>query len=270
LGIDAAVCQDRPMSTIVSRAVQAPVLRAVDRVRERRYMRRLKPIVERYVLANGLTVSGGPFAGLEYLPEVQQVPKLAGTYELELHPAVAQWIADRPALIVDVGCAEGYYAVGLARAIPGAQVHAYDIDEGWRRRCARLADRNDVGDRVRVRGQCTLADLRALPTEGVALFLDCEGCELELLRPDAVPAMTGWSILVELHDFLRPGLTDEIVHRFEATHEIELIVQQGRDGLDRPELEVLDARSRAIALDEYRPEAMRWANLRPRASAPED
>lgn len=227
-------------------------------------MRMLDPIVHEYVDRNGMTVRGGPFAGMEYPRDLAQIPKLTGVYEIELHPAVARWIADPPSVVVDVGCSEGYYAVGLARALPGAVVHAYDIDERSRALCADLAARNGVAARVDVRSECTLDTLRALPGDGVALFMDCEGCELDLLRPREIPPMAGWRIIVELHDFVRPGLGDEVLGRFAETHHVELIEERPRSEVNPEQLRFLDARRRAIALNEYRPQAMRWASLTPR------
>jgi hypothetical protein len=245
--------------------VPAPFKRALGRTRERRYLRALAPVVAAYVERNGLVVQGGPFPGMRYPPELAQVPKLTGAYELELHDAIAEWIATPPQIVVDVGCSEGYYAVGLARALPDAQVHAYDIDDRSRELCSGLALLNGVADRVDVRRECGLEELRALPAHGVALFMDCEGCESALLRPDLVAPMAGWRIIVELHDFIRPGLDDEVIARFSDSHEVEVIDERPRGDLDLEPLRFLTSRERATALNEFRPQRMRWAHLHPRA-----
>jgi hypothetical protein len=250
------------------KALLAPVVpdsfkRALGRLRERRYLRALAPIVDQYVDREGLVVQGGPFAGLRYPRDLAQVPKLTGAYELELHPALEEWVAAQPQIVVDVGCSEGYYAVGLARALPGAQVHAYDIDDRSREWCTGLAQLNDVPN-VDVRVECTLDTLRALPDRGVALFMDCEGCEADLLRPAEIPPMAGWRIIVELHDFLRPGLGDSVLARFADTHNVEEIAERPRKEADVASLAFLSARERAVALNEFRPARMRWAHLRPR------
>ena len=68
-------------------------------------------------------VSQGPFQGMRYLALAycsEVLPKLVGTYECELIPgieAICQAGCDR---IVDIGAAEGYYAVGMALRNPGA------------------------------------------------------------------------------------------------------------------------------------------------------
>jgi hypothetical protein len=206
---------------------------------------------------------------MDYLPEEQSwandvVAKLLGTYELELHRVVESWIAAAVPLVVDVGCAEGYYAVGFARALPTARVLAFDIDGAARTRCAALATRNGVADRVTIRGACTPETLMGLPEAGVALLVDAEGYERVLLDPAAVPRLSGWDILVELHDFLDPSITRTIVSRFAATHDTELIEERPREGAGLPELAFADDGLRRLVLSERRPAQMRWAALRPR------
>lgn len=50
------------------------------------------------------------------------VPNLVGSYESELHLQIEQLILERPQVVIDVGCAEGYYAVGLAQRLPDATI----------------------------------------------------------------------------------------------------------------------------------------------------
>src|SRR5437868_4115037 len=97
-------------------------------------------------------VASGPFKGLRYTRDVvgsALAPKLVGTYELELQGPVRQIIADAPRNIVNVGAAEGYFAVGFARAIPTASVVAYEGQEKGRKLIGRLAELNGVSERVR-------------------------------------------------------------------------------------------------------------------------
>jgi hypothetical protein len=239
----------------------------IDAQRNRLTMRRIAPANARFVAEHGLVVSGGPFRGMRYLPGLEAsqgdlVTKLLGSYEHELHAAVAAWPGSGLALAVNVGCAEGYYAVGLALADPTLKVLAYDVDPQARRLCAALAALNLVADRVQVHGWCDPATLAALPERGVGLFVDCEGYELTLLDPAAAPVLRHWSILVELHDFVDPTITETICARFADSHEIELIESTPRS-VDAPELSALAPRTRRLVLDE-RPVAMRWASLTPR------
>jgi hypothetical protein len=257
--------------SLIAAITPAPVKRAHERRSVRRRVAALVPPTEAYVARHGTEVRHGPLAGLRYPGDatddgtVYLVAKLTGAYELELHEAIEAWKASAPAHVVDVGSAEGYYAVGLAKAIPGATVHAYDIDAGARERCAALGELNGVAERLRVGEACTAEDLERLPEDGVVLLCDAEGYERELLDPERVPRLAGWPLLVELHDFLDPSITTTIVERFAATHDVQLIEERPRDGHDVPELRELPAAQRRVLLDENRPERMRWAYLRPAA-----
>ena len=253
----------------ISRLVPDAAKRALDRRRSARFLAIVRPATDEHVRRHGLEVRRGPLTGLRYLPELAQtsgdlVAKLVGTYEQELRPALEDWISASPTTIVDVGSAEGTYAVGLAVAIPRARVLAFDIDPAARARCRAMAELNGVADRVRVLGACTHDVLNGLAPDDLSLFLDCEGCELELLRPDLVPAMRRWPIIVELHDFVDPSITTTIVERFSATHDVRLVEGSDREAADLPELGGLDRRTRTALLSEFRPAAMRWGVLTPR------
>ena len=210
--------------------------------------------VRGYVAQHGLTVVAGPFAGLAYVREALYVaeglvPKLAGSYERELAGVIERAIASEPPTVVNVGAADGYYAIGLARRLPEATVLAFDIDPSARRLCTRLARANRVAERVRVAGECDLAGLTDFVADRALVVMDCEGCEADLLVPERVPFLERCSVLVELHGILRPGSEDEVIGRFEQTHDVELIETEPRAD---------------PMLDERRPGPMRWAYFTPR------
>ena len=69
------------------------------------------------LFANKVVLTG-IFKGLKY-PELTAYgsalyPKLIGSYEKELCPTLARLLEKNYSEIIDTGCAEGYYAVGLA------------------------------------------------------------------------------------------------------------------------------------------------------------
>ena len=194
------------------------------------------------------------------------IAKLIGSYESELHGAVMAIIRQRPPVIVNIGCAEGFYAVGLARACPRSTIHAFDVERTNRRRCAQLASLNGVANRVHVHSACTEGSLMQLPLANAAIVADCEGCEAEVFSPTAVSALDGATILIEVHEGEYTDMLPKLMGRFEATHTAEVTPSRGRDWEDYPELTELRAEERMLALDEFRPETMRWLLLRSRRS----
>lgn len=180
--------------------------------------------------------------------------KVLGSYERELHPAIERILHDRFTVIVNVGCSDGYYAVGLGRRLPDARVHAFDLNEPFRAAAVRTAAANSVA--VTVREQCYPDELRRLCTGSRALVVcDCEGCEEQLVWPEF---LLGATVLVELH----PGTDILLPPRFEATHMVELIEAQPRDPNAYPELRNLPRAERELAVFE-RPLPQTWALLQP-------
>jgi hypothetical protein len=223
----------------------------------------------------GLRVASGPFTGMRFVSRSvwgAHVPKLAGTYERELHDLIEAMIARRPRLIVDVGAAEGYYAVGLATRLPEARVIAFDQMESARRELASLAAANAVGDRISIEGSCAPGSLeRALAGEAApAVVCDVEGFEDVLIDPAAVPSLRRAAILVELHDTKAPGVTGRVTERFAATHDIVQRAQVERHAdeyvLSRGTLRrAWPAGVVRYALNEFRTPGTSWAWMVPRA-----
>lgn len=163
-------------------------------------------------------------------------PKLMGIYEREINHFVEALVKSRPDTVIDIGAAEGYYAVGLARRLANTTVIAFEAEEEGRQLLKQLAQRNGVAERIRIRGFCDIASLgEAL--EGVgrcAIVCDAEGAESQLLDPDAVTAVRTAAILVELHPRKSPGVKELLKSRFEATHRIETALQVLRTEADFP------------------------------------
>jgi hypothetical protein len=223
-------------------------------------------------------VHGGPFAGMKFVGRgtgwkyVAQAswggpgPYLVGSYEEELHPHLERLIAKHPRLVVDVGAAEGYYAVGLAIRLPAAHVIAADIDWRARRACRRMATLNGVGKRLTTASAATHETLERWLRTPALVIVDCEGCELDLLRPEDVPALRSVDLIVELHDFVDSRATATIARRFANTHRVTIVESTERkaDSETYPALALLPRSLWAEVVDEHRPRdphPMRWAIL---------
>ena len=219
---------------------------------------------------NGGRVLGGPFAGMAYVEDATEgalAPRLIGTYEDELHPHLAEALAADPEVILDIGCAEGYYAAGLALLAPRARVHAHDTSETAQAACRRMAELNGVADRVQVGGLFQPGDFQGFAGRRCLVIVDIEGAEDDLLRPDLAPALAGMRLIVETHDVYRPGVLDRLQDRFAATHEIT-VVRPGPKTSPLPEL--LRNRShldQLLAVWEFRAAPTPWLVMTPKSSA---
>jgi hypothetical protein len=178
----------------------------------------------------GDRVHAGPFAGM-VIPERtphwddgNAVAKLLGSYEIELRETLSYAVWRRPKVIVNIGCAEGYYAIGLARIVPEAKVYAFDTNLASLDSCRAYAQLNDV-EITLAQGCGTPAELRILQEErGHRLYvIDCEGDESKLIDMDRCPELQRSDIIVECHDFLQQDTSLLIAERLSQTHRVELI-----------------------------------------------
>lgn len=212
-------------------------------------------------------VMQGPFKGMRYGRESvgsAYHPKLMGTYERELHRFIEKLCQQPFQSIVDVGAAEGYYAVGMARRFPNARVMAFESQVKGRELLEAMARANGVQDRITIKGHCEVADLRQVVAPQSLVIMDVEGAEMLLLNPDAVPALGSCTVLVELHDCFEPGISRRIEERFKATHHIETIRQRKRWVSDLPLRAPLLNRWLLQMTNEFRAEKMSWFLMTPR------
>jgi predicted O-methyltransferase YrrM len=217
-------------------------------------------------------VAHGPFAGMRY-GDVGHgstyLPKLVGSYEEELHAIVRELTTQPFGHVVNIGCGEGYYAVGIARAMPTVVVNAFDLSTQAQEACWQMAQANGVGQRVVVHGGCNVDTLGRCLRGNDWVVCDCEGYEVTLLDPASVPELKNSTILAEMHDCFVPGASDLLRERFRATHAIRIIEMTGRDASRYSVLNPLHRADRARAMDEGRvhngaPLRQTWMLLTPR------
>jgi hypothetical protein len=194
-------------------------------------------------------------------------PKILGTYEMELTSVVDEIVACKPDLVVDVGAAEGYYAVGMARRLPAARIVAFDTDRYARYTLGQLARANKLSDRIDVQGECTPQSLEpVLAAASTPLVIcDCEGYEDQLLRPDLAPHLKQAIVLVELHEHQSRNVSQRIRDRFSATHRIVTVDSQARSAKDCPVATLLTDDELIAGLDEHRGSTMQWYAMFPQA-----
>ena len=218
---------------------------------------------------NGTRVWSGPFEGMDYLPRSTHgchVSKLVGCYEQPLQPFIKEAIRAAYPVVVNIGCAEGYYAVGMAGRMPDTRVDAFDIDPAAQRACGELAARRGVADHVRVGARFTADDFAAYAGRKTLVLCDIEGAERELLDPEAAPALRGMDLIVESHDCVAAGTTKLLAARFQPTHAIKVVVDSGERRLRKvpPWFTRLGHLDQLLAMWEWRSGPTPWLVMRSR------
>ena len=172
-------------------------------------------------------VWSGPFAGMNWGTHAvgsELVPKLLGTYEKELAIVIERLpVFD---LVIDIGAAEGWYAVGLLYRKIARKVVAFETAGNGQEACRANAERNSVAERLEVRGRCDVEDIRLLlhspPRPGfrVLIVSDCEGYESELFAADVLKLCRQAHLLIETHELLASGAHARLARELETSHSV--------------------------------------------------
>lgn len=175
---------------------------------------------------NDWTVRAGPFKGLDLQGNHIDPTHLLGLYESALHQHLEGFLSDanKPYRhVLNIGCAFGYYTIGLARRLPDAKFFAYDIDPSQQIACRHTAQKNRVADRVAVAGECQGETFADHPAGQTLVFCDIEGGERALLDPTSYPSLKGFDFVVELHQVETHQTQTLLTERFKLTHDITFV-----------------------------------------------
>ena len=216
---------------------------------------------------NELTVLNGPFKGMKY-PSLKSAgsalyPKLLGSYEMELKEVMNTIDNKNYRNIIDIGCAEGYYAIGLAITNKESQIYAYDVNPKARQLCQAMAKLNGVEDRIQLKSFCSEDDIKNFPFKNKSLIIcDCEGFEKELFSEKNIDNLKSVDLLIEVHDFIDINISTNLEKLFNKTHNIKKI--ESIDDIKKANLYILDQTEslskeiKKILFEEGRPSIMQW------------
>lgn len=175
-----------------------------------------------------LTVIKGYFKGLKY-PGFTSFgsslfPKLSGNYESELFSTLEDLQQNEYSKIIDIGCAEGYYAVGLAIKFKNSIVYAFDIGNTAQELARNMSKLNAVDERVIVKGQCTSEWLGKENFSNRSLIIsDCEGFEKDLFVLENISNLHNCDLIIELHPMFIRDVKYYLTSIFQSTHYIQIV-----------------------------------------------
>lgn len=215
-----------------------------------------------YDKMNGV-VQSGPFVGMkmgcdETWKDGNLGTKILGCYEQELHHCIEYEIQRLGKLdrskIVNIGSAEGYYAVGLAGRIRSTKVWVIDTDEAL----------EVSGEAARANGVRLFAGaLEQAFAKPDLVICDCEGAEIDYLDLGRYPDLVGSTIIVECHDFSDRPVAQILADRFVDTHCVMQVLSGARNPAEFEFMRKWHQTVQWIAVDEGRPCTMRWLIMRP-------
>jgi hypothetical protein len=256
----------KTLKSVLSRILPEKIYATITAIRARKFIEQveertgLKTINKMVETLLGRTVRQGPFRGMEYTEHTSHrhvTQRILGCYEEELHPVIERCIAKGYSRIVDVGCAEGYYAVGLSKAIPNAQVFAFDTDPWARMVCKALAEANQRLESIHIEGFCNQEWLRRNAVPEMLIISDCEGYEAKLFQGDSLDWLSAVDLIIEIHD-MPPSDDHWLVKRFRKSHDVKIIHSRARNVDDFGFLHFLTNDQKALAISDMRVPWQGW------------
>ena len=218
-------------------------------------------------------VAHGPFKGMELPREAwwgtkDACSKLIGVYEKQVQDELVS-LAPSASILIDIGAADGYFAVGAVRS--GLYEHAicFEISEQGRQRLKANAELNRVAGKIEIHGEAdtaSLAPILANNDSGVILC-DIEGAEFELLSEQILESARKFHFVVELHHRFIPdgeAKKSQLLDRASSLFDTKVIRSADIQVGAFRELDRFNDTQRLLAFNEGRGAAMEWLVMVPR------
>jgi ribosomal protein L11 methylase PrmA len=162
--------------------------------------------------------------------------------------------------VLNIGCAEGYYAVGIKRLLPNAQVFAFDINPQAQTACQALAAKNGV--ELTIGGLFNPENFAQFSQQRTLVWCDIEGAERELLSLAVAPALLQMDLVVEFHPTAQGHTFNDVLPRFSASHNIQILYTQPHKPVLPAFLQQLGHLDQLLAQWEWRSAPTPWVIMR--------
>jgi hypothetical protein len=195
---------------------------------------------------------------------------MLGLYEQEVLASLVD-APDRFRVFVDVGAADGYYAVGLLYNGRVDRSIAFEIIPEGRQAIKLLAIENGVSDRIKILGAASdefendLAEQKIVSGETMFL-IDIEGAEFRVLTEKVFAFLKDSLIVVEMHAHIYPDpqwQLDRLIEKSSKTHTVTSWLPGARNPWTIKELESFTELDRWILCSEGRVEVQQWLRFDP-------
>lgn len=219
------------------------------------------------------TVAYGPFKGLKMSEKTwwsrpSRAAMFLGIYEQE----VLQSLMDTPDdynTFIDIGAADGYYAVGSLVSGKFSSVYCFEMSDRGQQAILDNATMNKKQQNIEIFGKADSGFEKNLPKDKLersVILVDIEGAEFDLLTSVLFEKMKNSIIIVEIHEWRVPdgkARLDGLKKAALETHRMSELTTMSRDLSRFPELETMSDTDRWLICSEGRGRLMKWFRFDP-------
>lgn len=223
----------------------------------------------------GNEVQYGPFKGMLlgekiWWSKFDVTTKLLGVYEQHIVHFLSEFYLDSTVPFIDIGAADGYYAVGVARRSWAKRVYAFEISEQGRSVLAVNARINNCLADIQINSEAKEEYLAEIISQYHSAFLliDIEGAEYALLNSSTLELLKDCTMIIELHPRkIENGWSKQQRLMEDATRwfDTEILVRETYTPNLFKELDDFTDEERLMAFSEGRKANGIWLLLQPKA-----
>lgn len=164
---------------------------------------------------HGRKVAYGPFKGMKLASQIwggfDVNAKILGTYERHIVDKLFSISRDGPRPFIDIGAADGFFAIGAIVSGIADKVYAFEISERGQKSMRKNALENSVLEKIHIRGDANFKTLSAIMSDHqrAIVLVDIEGGEFDLLDNRTLGLLSSCTIIIELHPLLIPSGPEE-------------------------------------------------------------
>lgn len=223
----------------------------------------------------GSQVRYGPFQRLKLSKAIwwgttDRAGMLLGLYEQEVLSALASVPVRYRRSFIELGAADGYYAVGVLVNDLFERSYCFEISARGQKAIAANAALNGVSSRVQIHGIAEADFHTVLPESAIdnsVLLIDIEGKEFDILTSKTLERFANSVIIVELHDHFFADAQQRLGRLRDlcaSLFRIDELTTTGRDLSPFPELKQFSDTDRWLICSEGRRAMPHWYVLTPR------
>ncbi len=243
-------------------------------------LERCKKIAWRHVSGRyGREIAFGPFKGMILSPnswwsQKNMTAQILGTYESHIMEELEKR-RQKYRSFIDIGAADGYYAVGCIYSGFSERCFAFEISPKGRKTIYENAKINGCEEKVTILAEANYDDITDIVgnnSESLVL-IDIEGSEFDFLSDKLLQVLKKSTIICELHPFLVNNGEEKLSCLLGRCHKYFDVTFLKRKAFEIPltdDLDHLPDDIRLLAFSEGRRTSMQWILLEPKGMHAKD
>ena len=221
------------------------------------------------------TIQYGLFTGMKFSKKLwwgksDLTSMYFGFYEQQILNILSNYKNSKYKYFIDIGAANGYYAVGVLFSKIFTFSYAFEISKTGQSVIENLAKLNNVNDSIQIFGECnsiSLFNLNKNILNQSFILIDIEGAEFDLLNESMLCFLCNSVILIELHEFFFDNGLNKVSNLINIANKyfiINKIISSERNPNIYKELENINDDDKWLLCSERRKKSMTWLLLEPK------